>query len=291
MRRLLIVVGLLFVAASGRAQGIRYYPTIGGQFTSTLQAPAADNCTTPPFSFVGDATSGLCSSAAGTVNLRTAGTNHLSLTSTGATLGVPLLFPDGSVTAPSIAFTTDPDTGIFLSSSNPTLGFGGVGRWSWNSAGFYPFTTDIFNLGAASRIVQNLYLSRATQGSKSKSLTDAAAATAFVTVAVPTDGWIGGQLIWTATSVSDSDHLTTQGTIRFAGAATGTTPVCTVGVVGTDLAAVSGGSNTLVCTWTNVVASQTCALSVTCTNNLAGTQAITMYGRLDMPIAATLVFP
>ena len=129
------------------------------------------------------------------------------------------------------------------------------------------------------------------QGSKSKTLTDAAAATPFMTVAVPTNGWVGGEIGWTATSVSGSDQLTTVGRIRFAGATTSTTPVCTVGVIGTDLAAVSGGGNTLVCTWTNVVAAQTCALSVTCTNDLAAAQAITLYGRADMQIPATLVFP
>ena len=136
-----------------------------------------------------------------------------------------------------------------------------------------------------------VYVKRAMQGSVAKALTDAAAATAFATVAVPTNGWAGGELIWTATSLSGADRLTTQGRIRFAGAATNVTPVCTVNVIGTDLAAVSAGANTLICTWTNVVASQTCALSVTCTNNLAATQAITLYGRLDMPIDVTVVFP
>ena len=56
-----------------------------------------------------------------------------------------------------------------------------------------------------------VYVKRAMQGSVAKALTDAAAATAFATVAVPTNGWAGGELIWTATSLSGADRLTTQG--------------------------------------------------------------------------------
>jgi hypothetical protein len=129
------------------------------------------------------------------------------------------------------------------------------------------------------------------QGAKAKSLTDAAAATPFMTVAVATNGWIGGELGWTGTSVSGADQLVAKGRVRFWGATTGTTPVCGINVIGTDGEGHSGGANTLVCTWTNVVASKTCALSVTCTNNLAGTQAITMWGRPDMEIVSTLAFP
>jgi len=155
----------------------------------------------------------------------------------------------------------------------------------------YPVAHDSWELGSATAAYKGAAFSQYIMGAKPKALTDTPVATAFVTVAVPTNGWVGGKLIWTATSVSGADQLTTTGEIRFAGAATAATPVCTVGVIGTDLAAVSGGANTLVCTWTNVVAAQTCALSVTCTNNLAGTQAITLNGRLDMPTTATLVFP
>jgi len=159
------------------------------------------------------------------------------------------------------------------------------------SGNIVPSASDSKDMGLSSALWRTAYVTRSIQGSKSKALTDAAAATPFMTVAVPTDGWVGGELGWTATSLSGSDQLTTVGSIRFAGAATSTTPVCTIDVIDADLAAVSGGANTLVCTWTNVVVAQTCALSVTCTNNLVGTQAITLYGRPDMQIVATLDFP
>lgn len=120
MRRLLTVVLVVTPAiiwAQGQPTAINYTrpPFSGGV---SLLAPAADNCTTPPFSFTGDATTGVCSSAAGTVNLRTAGANSFSLSATVATLTVPVLFPNGSAAAPGIAFATNPGSGFqYISSS------------------------------------------------------------------------------------------------------------------------------------------------------------------------------
>ena len=220
------------------------------------------------------------------------------LTSDGTTITstVPIVVPDGTATAPVLAFASSTNSGFHLTGGVPSISRSGAqlvgfGATVGFSVGINPNASDAFNNGSSANNWQNVYVSRSIQGAKSKALTDAAAATAFMTVAVPTNGWVGGELIWTATSVSGADQLTKQGAIRFAGATNNVTPVCTVNVIGTDLAATSGGANTLVCTWTNVVASQTCALSVTCTNDLAGTQAITLWGRPDMPIIATLVFP
>jgi len=213
------------------------------------------------------------------------------LATTGGTLTGPLLLPDGTAALPGIAFASTPTTGFYFGSASIQASIAGVNKLTIASSQVFPAATDAYDLGTTGRLFYSFWLARGTQGAKTKALTDAAAATAFMTAAVPTNGWAGGELVWTATSLSGADQLTTQGRIRFAGATTAATPVCTIGVVGTDLAAVSGGANTLICTWTNVVAAQTCALSVTCTNNLAGTQAITMNGRYDMPIANTVVFP
>jgi len=128
-------------------------------------------------------------------------------------------------------------------------------------------------------------------GSVSKSLTDAAAATSFATVAVPTNGHVSGELGWYAKSLSGADQLVANGRIRWWGTDTAGTPVCGINKIGTDGEGHSGGANTLVCTWTNVVATTNCALSVTCTNDLAAAQAITLYGRLDTQTALTVVFP
>jgi len=124
-----------------------------------------------------------------------------------------------------------------------------------------------------------------------KSLTDAAAATPYAVVAVATNGWIAGELEWTATSVSGADQLVANGAIRYWGTDTAGTPVCGINKIGTDGEGHSGGANTLVCTWTNVVSTTNCALSVTCTNDLAGSQAITLYGVPRSQIAQTVTYP
>lgn len=129
------------------------------------------------------------------------------------------------------------------------------------------------------------------QTTVSKSLTDAAAATSFMTVAVPTNGHIGGELVWMATSLSGVDQLVANGSIRFWGTDTAGTPVCGINAIGTPGEGHSGGANTLVCTWTNVVSTTNCAVSVTCTNDLAGAQAITLTGTPTMQRPAALLFP
>jgi len=167
----------------------------------------------------------------------------------------------------------------------------GVGRWSFDALVFSPSTDDTNYTGDFSRRLAGVRVNRTVEGSKSIALTDGAAATSFVRVAVATNGWHGGELIWTATSVSGSDQLVANGSIRYWGTATAGTPVCGINKVGTDGEGHSGGANTLVCTWTSVVSTTNCALSVTCTNDLASAQAITLYGRVDQPTIVGLSFP
>lgn len=130
-----------------------------------------------------------------------------------------------------------------------------------------------------------------TTSTVTKALTDAAAATPFATIAVPLNGHIGGELVWMATSLSGSDQLVANGSIRFWGTDTAGTPVCGINKIGTDGEGHSGGANTLICTWTNVVSTTNCAVSVTCTNNLAGTQAISLTGTPTMQRPAGIVYP
>jgi hypothetical protein len=256
--------------------------SVAGTYSVTFQAKLT--------AAVGDFQVSCTSGAAATITFDTLSLKQIN--GGGLTVAGRIRTGDGTLALPAIGPVSEPSTGIYFTDGRILFGVNAAAQWTMEGLQFYPSgTTDTTGLGVATKLITTGYFSRGFQGSKSKALTDAAAATAFVTVAVPTNGWVGGELIWTATSLSGADQLATQGAIRFAGATTGATPVCTVGVIGTDLAAVSGGANTLVCTWTNVVAAQTCAVSVTCSNNLAGTQAITLYGRADLPIAATLVFP
>lgn len=153
-----------------------------------------------------------------------------------------------------------------------------------------PSTSATYALGSSTALFTSAYLTKSVEGATSQSLTDAAAATPSVTVAVPTNGHVAGELGWTAKSVSGSDQLVANGRVRWWGTDTAGTPVCGINKIGTDGEGHSGGSNTLVCTWTNVQSTTNCAISVTCTNDLASTQAITLYRRVDMQIPATLTF-
>lgn len=80
----------------------------GGQEIATeFVGPAASNIATPPFTFVGDLTSGVGSSAAGTVNLVSGGTSRLSVSASLATFDVP-------VTINKLALATTSTRGLLV---------------------------------------------------------------------------------------------------------------------------------------------------------------------------------
>lgn len=100
--------------------------TPGGSFSKQMIGPAADNTAAPPFSFLGDLTSGYASSAVGTLDLVTAGTSRLSVNSTRLLSTVPYYAPDGSASAPSIAFASATNLGWYRrTATEMTLSVGG----------------------------------------------------------------------------------------------------------------------------------------------------------------------
>jgi hypothetical protein len=130
-------------------------------------------------------------------------------------------------------------------------------------------------------------VTRYVDGSTAKTLTDAGAAVAVWRCAIPSNDYLGGEIIWSTKSTDATDYRVTQGRIRFAGVNKAGTNTCTaINVVGTDLTA-SSNANTLVCTWTNVVNTTNCDLSVTCTDNTAASQTMSVNSRLDMPLPQT----
>lgn len=62
----------------------------GEQFSGQLVGPAANNTAAPPFSFLGDLTSGYASSAVGTLDLVTAGTSRLKANAQGVGVGATI---------------------------------------------------------------------------------------------------------------------------------------------------------------------------------------------------------
>lgn len=211
----------------------------------------------------------------------------------GATFSGPVLVPDGTAAAPSIALASDADgsgTGLFRSGANAIgVSTAGTERWIFNaSGGLVPLTDDSYTVGSSTINARSLSVSRVIQGSKTLSLTDAGAAVAFARVAVPTNAFAGGTVIYTATSTDATDQLTTTGMAYFAGADKAGTVTCGApSVLGTVGTAYTKGA-TLVCTLSAATSTTNCDLKVTCTDNTGGNQTVNFYWRLDMPISNTV---
>ena len=105
MKRTILAALAVALAAPAAAQinggAIQYTPPAfkGGAITSSLRAPAADNCTAPPYSFTGQTTSGLCSPVSGTLALRIGGVNSYTFTAG------RIVVPEGTAAEPSIVST------------------------------------------------------------------------------------------------------------------------------------------------------------------------------------------
>ena len=217
--------------------------------------------------------------------------------------------PDGSYT-----FLKDSQGRTILGmgvrpTANPNLGLtmgtpfydGPTSQWYWYTGtgwtssfsmveSLVPKIPDTFALGSAGFPFTDVHVARSIQGGEVQQLVDAAAATPSITIAIPTNGHRAGELSWTATSLSGADQLVAVGSQRWWATDTAGTPVCGINKIGTDGEGHSGGANTLACTWTNVVATTNCAISVTCTNNLGATQAISIYRRVTTNLPATITY-
>lgn len=97
--------------------------------------PVAPNTSAPPFTFTGDATSGLASSSTGTLDLVTAGTSRATINNTAVSAVVPFYAANGAVGAPSYAFTNDATTGRYRAgSNNPAEAVNGAIVLDWNAS-------------------------------------------------------------------------------------------------------------------------------------------------------------
>jgi hypothetical protein len=150
-----------------------------------------------------------------------------------------------------------------------------LGSYISQNAPLSPSTSDTFDYGGPAAQIKNFFASRSIQGSRAKSLTDAGAAVSIERVAVPTNGYVGMLTSFTANSTDATNRLTTTGLVSWAGADTAGTPTCGTPVV-VGLSTAYKRANTLVCTFTTAVSTTNCDLQVTCTDNLAGVQTMTI---------------
>lgn len=91
----------------------------------------------PSYTFTGNTNTGIFSSAANTLNLSTNGVSRISLDVTSLTSTLPIYVANGTTTAPSYAFSSNTDLGMYRSAANQ-LGFttAGVTRASLDGSYF-----------------------------------------------------------------------------------------------------------------------------------------------------------
>lgn len=91
--------------------------------------------------------------ASDTVGITTSGTNRATFTSTALTTTIPLLGPDGSVTAPSYSFSADTNTGIYRSAAdNLAFTTGGVQALVFDASQKATFSGQILNADGTSSL-------------------------------------------------------------------------------------------------------------------------------------------
>ena len=149
-RRAWLVVLCLLVSSTAAAQVVTT-PGVRGNVTAPLFGVAADNCSTPPYSFLLSTTTGLCAPATGSWGLRAAGANVLTGTSSTVTSTVPILTPDGSAAAPAYSFANFPSFGTSATTNILFFSENGSSRASVDASGSTrQFTLEGINLAFSS---------------------------------------------------------------------------------------------------------------------------------------------
>lgn len=131
-------------------------------------------------------------------------------------------------------------------------------------------------------------VNRAIQGSKTKALTDGAAAAAFVRIAVPQtvgSNYAGGDVVWTAFAADATPHTQSlSGRLTFTSINNAGTEVCAVDPTAAVTAPNANSSGTLACTFSCASnAADTIDLMATCDTSLGTPTALSLLYRLDMP--------
>jgi hypothetical protein len=175
----------------------------GGAPSYPLAAPAADNCTTPPYSFTSDATTGVCSPVTSQIAVRLSGTNRVTFSSSLVTSTTRFRGPGGTddnVTYGSTASSPAGQAGMYFPDTTS------VRVKSYSIASTQPYFEATASGGEIARLVS----------STSKIELNGSTSQASVT--------IGGTLIsrWSATGFDLADagskptcNSTTRGTFWF----------------------------------------------------------------------------
>lgn len=93
----------------------------------------------------------------------------------GGTITGPILLPDGTAAAPSLAFSSDADgsgTGLFRESAN-TMAFAsnGINQWRISPTLFGPVTDNADDIGSTTQRVKHIYTGRIVTGAATPTVT------------------------------------------------------------------------------------------------------------------------
>jgi len=146
------------------------------QFIGLDSSSAAD----PPYSFQSNLDTGMYLSDPTTLGFSIGGVDILTLNDTKSEFSVPALFPDGSDIAPSIAFSTDADSGLYLPAAAViNLAIAGSDCMSFANDTTYSYATNfqcnnliVTSFSPASISTPAIVFNGATSGSNSISITD-----------------------------------------------------------------------------------------------------------------------
>jgi hypothetical protein len=145
-----------------------------------------------------------------------------------------------------------------------------------------PGVSDGIQIGSVTALVQNTFISRSIQGSKSKALTESSA-TAVTQIAVPqTAGanYADATIEWVVYATDGTDSQTLKGSSYLTAVNKAGTETCTVGAVGTAINAVSAG--TLTCSASCITGlTDVVQFALNCVSSLTQT-TLTAQARLDM---------
>jgi len=159
MKKLLLVAVVLFCAFLTAAPGIGpgaggpIGPSpgsggfVGGTITTPIKGPVSANCSTPIYSFSvsGYDNTGIAD-ITGSENVAVCvnGNPIISTTATGVTIAQPLLAPDGTAAAPSMKFTSDPNSGVYSAGADQVgVSAGGVISGKFTTTGLDLGTLDL----------------------------------------------------------------------------------------------------------------------------------------------------
>lgn len=152
---------------------------------------------------------------------------------------------------------------------------------------FGPAASDQIDLGFGSNAWRHAYLSRATLGSKTKTLTDASA-TDFATIALADGTMTGGEIIYRVTATIAGEKQNLSGRVRYSAIRDNTDYDCDISEVGTQTTSLKSG--TLAGSITCAAAAGVLTFSANFDSSLTA-PTVTIHYRFDSTDAATAITP